>query len=158
MLSNYFLCAAGSQIDASSKFFKVSVPATKQGERDSRFLQDYAARHNYYWHSWDTETAEFYAQIAQSLGFAVYQMPTKRITARCLVAFIKESNDLPKCTEVGREAAHLRKLIEPSYHFARQLRVIQAAEAEQRNKPKSKVIEPFDWKPEFQTALSCRGK
>lgn len=136
MESIYFLCAADGCITSCSKYYKVYVPSSRQGQRDAAFLEKYATNCNYYWHKWDNEVACFFEKIAISLNLRVYQMPLKKIKARCLVAFIKETNSLPKTSEVGREASHLRKLIEPKYHFLRQIKVIQKAEAEKRKKPK----------------------
>lgn len=46
-----------------------------------------------------------------------------------------------KSVEVSREADHFRQLFKQDKKFLRQIKVIQKAEAEQRNKPKQKLID-----------------
>lgn len=141
MNTNYFLCAARACITTDSKFFKVSVPSTKQGKRDRSYIEQYARENGYYWHVWDAETGDFYWKIAESLNMKLWQMPMTHIKARCLVAFIKEKKSLPPCVEVAREASRLRDHIEPNFHFLRQNKVIHQAEAEKRKKPQSVEVE-----------------
>lgn len=136
MLTFFYLIVAQGSIKQTSRFYIVSVPGTSQGERDRLFLLKWAADTQNYWSIRDNESTDFISRIAESLKTKVSLLPFRRITARCLVDFIKTNKDVPNSAEMTREAGHLRKILYPTAYFQRQINVIRKAEAKQRNKPK----------------------
>lgn len=138
MVRKYFLIVAGSLLSASSKFYTVEVSSSSQGLRDYNFIKDWAARHNYYWHIFDKECADFRLRIAQSFGMQVHEMHSMKLTARALVRYIKEHLSSPAISPDNREAIRLREILKPDAYFRKQISVLQRAEAYKRNKPKSK--------------------
>lgn len=136
----YYLIVAPGSVKHTSRFFSVSVPETSQGERDKLFLQKWASETQNYWSIRSNESSDFVSRIAESLNTRTSLLPFRRITARCLVNFIKTNKDVPNSAEMTREAGHLRQILYPTNYFQRQINVIRKAEAEKRNKPKSVVI------------------
>ena len=139
MTKKYLLIIAGPVINHDSRFVWVGVSSTPSGTKDRDFLTRWAARMGYYFHVYDQLQAVFLERIANSLSMPVYSLPFRIFTAKCLVRLLRSCQQLPDAPEVGRSAANLREKIDPAYYAKSQINVIQRAEAERRNKPKSKV-------------------
>lgn len=139
MTKKYLLIIAGPVISHDSRFVWVGVSSTPSGTKDRDFLTRWAARMGYYFHVYDQLQAVFLERIANSLSMPVYSLPFRIYTAKCLVRLLRSCQQLPDATEVGRSAAKLREKIDPAYYANKQKNVIQRAEAERRNKPKSMV-------------------
>lgn len=154
----YYLIVANSNVQASSKFFLVSVPETTQGERDRNFLQKWAADTQNYWSIRDNESSYFVARIAESLSTKIHLLPFGRITARCLVSYIKSNKDVPKSTEMTRSAGHLREILYPTSYFQRQINVLRKAEAGKRIKPKSIINGKMGRKNHLENVPSADGR
>ena len=139
MTKKYLLIVAGREIDHESRFVWVGVSSTPSGTKERDYLTAWAARMGYYFHVYDELQATFLDRIAQSLSMPVYSLPFRIYTAKCLVRLLRSCKQLPDATEFGRSAAKLREKIDPTYYAKSQIKVIQRAEAERRNKPKSVV-------------------
>ena len=139
MTKKYLLIVAGREIDHDSRFVWVGVSSTPSGTKDRDYLTRWAARMGYYFHVYDQLQAEFLDRIARSLSMHIYSLHFRIYTAKCLVRLLRSYQQLPDTTEFGRSAAKLREKIDPAYYANKQKNVIQRAEAERRNKPKSVV-------------------
>lgn len=137
MTKKYLLIVAGAVITHDSLFVWVGVYSTPSGTKDRDYLTQWAARMGYYFHAYDQQQAVFLERIANSLSMPVYSRPFRIYTAKCLVRLLKSCQQLPNTTEFGRAAAKLRMKIDPTYYANNKKNVIQRAEAERRNKPKS---------------------
>ena len=139
MTKKYLLIIADREISHESRFVWVGVSSSPSGTKDRDYLTRWAAHMGYYFHVYYVLEAEFLDRIAQYLSMPVYSLPFRIFTAKCLVRLLRSCQQLPDAPEVGRSAAKLREKIDPAYYAKSQINVIQRAEAERRNKPKSKV-------------------
>lgn len=137
MQSIYILIVADSSVSLASRFFQVWVSCSAQGERDCRFLERWAAETKSYWSVRNNDAADFLQRVATSLHTKVFLLPFRKITARCLVRFIKANHDVPATCEVTRAACHLRRILYPADYYLNKINVLRQAEVKQRNKPKS---------------------
>lgn len=136
MTIKWLLIVAGVYITSCSKYYTVSVPNSMQGQKDLLYLQQWAKVHNYYFEKVSEQTDTFRRKIAESLNLEVYDLDHTLITARDFVRFIKQNGKSPVIDKESRVAAIFRKHIKPAEYYLRQIKVIQRAEAGQRNKPK----------------------
>lgn len=139
MTKKYLLIIADREISHESRFVWVGVSSSPSGTKDRDYLTRWAAHMGYYFHVYDELQATFLERIAHSLSMPVYSLPFRIYTAKCLVRLLRSCLQIPDATEFGRSAAKLREKIDPTYYAKSQIKVIQRAEAERRNKPKSVV-------------------
>lgn len=139
MLRYYYLIVASGEISITSMFFHVSVPSTPQGARDCAYLTSWAAETQNYFSIRNNEASQFVNRVAESIATMQYMLPWHSVSARFLVSYIKEHNNVPKLSLITRSAAHLRRVLCPIASQNRLLNVIRNAEAKERRKPKFKA-------------------
>lgn len=140
MKTYYLLIEAGRLIDPATRYFKVAVGQSKYDVSCYRFLTKYALEHGYYFERNSPEVADFLCKIADSINMPLSALQVQKIAISVLVKHIKATGSTPKPSPVTRTAAYQRQIIEPAYYFQTQIKVIQRAEAERRNKPKAHCI------------------
>lgn len=140
MTSYWLLIDAGEELSISSKYYKVAVSESVYGLKDFSILQQAARTHNWFLQKWSAAAALFIDKIAESLSVRAFQIPLQKKSCKCLVQSLKCSGQLPTYQSMPREARHLIDYLIPEVRINRQLSVIRRAEAEQRNKPKSKRV------------------
>lgn len=140
MKTYYLLIVAGKQIDPATRFFKVAVGQSKNDACCYRFLTKYALEHGYFFAKNSPEVADFICKIADSINMPLTALQVQKIAVTFLVKHIKATGSTPNPSPITRTAAYQRQIIEPAYYFQTQIKVIQRAEAERRNKPKAHCI------------------
>lgn len=140
MKTYYLLIEAGRKIDPATRFFKVAVGQSKNDACCYRFLTKYALEHGYFFAKNSPDVADFLSKIADSINMPLTALHVQRISVSVLVKHIKATGSTPNPSPMTRTAAYQRQIIEPAYYFQTQIKVIQRAEAKQRNKPKAHCI------------------
>lgn len=141
MTHYYMMIDAPKSIDRNSKFIKIKVGASRQGIKDLEYIEQWANNNGAFLHVSDEECSEFINKIALSLSMRVFELPAMVISSSALLHYIKEHNATPVIPDQGREATKLKEILIPTRYLNKQIRVIQRAEAKQRNKPKSMQVD-----------------
>ena len=111
---------AGRMIDENSHFYKVSIGASQQADRDYLFLVAHAADHGHYFALWSADVDDFLAKIKKSLNLDF--VPLQPISARDLVRHIKAGTIPPLSPQVLNNADTMRKFFNLDYLISSNLR------------------------------------
>lgn len=100
MTHYWYLICAGQEIDETTKFFRVGVTQSHQGDRDFLFLTAFAESHNYFFHMDSLAVSDYVMKCVKSLtldggkpDFVTNKIQV--VKARDLVRAIKASEALP---------------------------------------------------------------
>lgn len=135
MLTKYLLIADNGAVDESTQFYYIFC-----GKNDAGNLQAIsliASSHQWFFAKMDKDVAEFLCQIADSLSCDVYQLKFQFLRIKDLLKFYRKENHLPTIKKIVGNADYLCRQVNLNYRCSREKKVIQRAEAETRNKPKS---------------------
>lgn len=142
MMTAYLMICSGKRITISSKFYKVFVGSTKKDATYLRFLEKYASQRGYYLQKYDNDAADFFDRIADSLNVLKLELNYQAIKVKCLVNYIKLFGITPDMPPLSRNALKVIELFKGKSYYLNQIKVIQRAEAKQRNKPKADSDRP----------------
>lgn len=137
MMTAYLMICSGKRITISSKFYKVFVGSSKKDANYLRFLEKYASKRGYYLQKYDNDAADFFDKIADSLNVLKLELNYQVIKVKCLVSYINQFGNTPDMPPLSRNALKVIELFKGKYYYLNQIKVIQRAEAKQRNKPKA---------------------
>ena len=100
MTHYYYYIDTGRQIDATTKFYRVAVSSSKQGDRDYLYLLARASDCGHYFARDSADVSAFLQRIAKSLYGssccdAISRLNVQMVKARDLVRAFKASVSLP---------------------------------------------------------------
>ena len=106
MNSYYLYVEAGPQVDAASKFFKVSIGKGLIGSHAKNVIESYAASHGHFFNKWCAEIDEFCAKLAKSIE--AHTLPIIWLSSKEMVRYLK-THELPGEASVMTSAAIRQK-------------------------------------------------
>lgn len=142
MMTAYLMICSGKRITISSKFYKVFVGSSKKDATYLRFLEKYASKRGYYLQKFDNDAADFFDKVADSLNVLKLELNYQVIKVKCLVRYINQFGNTPDMPPISRNALKVIELFKGKSYYLNQIKVIQRAEAKQRNKPKADSDRP----------------
>ena len=127
-MNHYYLYIdAGRVIDSATKFYKVGVPSSQQGQRDYLFLLAHSVERNHFFELWSNNVAEFLWNIGQSLADECVEnpldfVPIRPISARELVRNMRGHVVDPVPDFVLQNQNHMRHFLNVNYRVSSSFR------------------------------------
>lgn len=119
----YYYIEAGSQIDATSHFYKVGVGTGPQATRDYLFLLAHSVDHQHYFEKVSSSADDFLLRVARSLNREhIIDLDMIHTDARSLVRAIKSGVQLYQSQYVLDATDKLRCMTSLSYRIAAAIR------------------------------------
>lgn len=118
----WYLICAGREIDETTKFFRVGVSTSQQGDRDFLFLTAFAESHDYFFYKDSAAVSDFVMKCIKSLTLDggkpdFVSNKIQLVKARDLVRAIKASEALPLSQAQLSNFNHQAHFLSLNYRF-----------------------------------------
>lgn len=127
MIHYHLYIAAGAELDATAKFFKVAIGSSKQDQRDYLFLLAHSVDHFHYFEQWSSEVDAFLDKCWTLAGLE--RKLIQRVSARELVRALK-ANTFPSLSQQYLHNVHyMRNALDIAYRIQSNLNREKATSA-----------------------------
>lgn len=110
---------AGVQLDADTRFYKVTIGEGKKGHRQSAWLEAYAIEHGHFFVRWSTDAVDFYSKCQECIGKDAF--PILALSGHDLIKTLKNGCDDPACWSAIQHRHELLMQIDPHYYTYHEL-------------------------------------
>lgn len=116
MTHYYLYIAAGLQIDANTRFYKVGIGESEAQRKKLAWLEAYAFEHGHYFVRWDIDAVEFCVKAQNSIGME--HPDVRSLMANDLCRVLQTGCEEPAFYQSALNRHRLMMAIDPNYYAA----------------------------------------
>lgn len=120
MTHYYLYIAAGLQIDANTRFYKVGIGESEAQCKKRAWLESYAYEHGHFFVRWSLDAVEFLARCLESVNKDLFDVLTMK--ADDMVGVLSGAHEEPAFYQAALNRHHLLMQIDPNYYTCQMLK------------------------------------